>query len=250
MENKDCNTVMNVNIEDLALSSTIVSDTTKNYTTFNDVVNAGKKVNFFNFEKISYNQYLKDWKKLYGEDINEDVIKDIYDNIKIPERSTRGSAGYDFYSPFDFTLSIGANIIIPTGIRFVPIMDSLKNMANKSPHYDVYMPPVCCIVPRSSLGTKYGISLVNTVGVIDPDYCNSDNEGHIMINLEMRGKKEPLRMSFNNKDIYTKKEFPIYSKTEITINAGDKICQGLVLCFTHLNENGATRNGGFGSTGK
>ena len=45
---------------------------------------------------------------------------------------------------------------------------------------------VLLLMPRSSLGFKYGIRLSNTVGVIDADYADSDNEGHIIISMEIR----------------------------------------------------------------
>ena len=38
------------------------------------------------------------------------------------------------------------------------------------------------VFPRSGLGSK-GLVLANTVGVIDADYCDSDNEGHIIVSL-------------------------------------------------------------------
>ena len=40
------------------------------------------------------------------------------------------------------------------------------------------------IVPRSGLGFKYGIRLPNTIGVIDADYAQADNEGHILVAFE------------------------------------------------------------------
>lgn len=45
------------------------------------------------FEKVSFEQFEKDWLKAYPE--TEDV-KSIYDSIKLPVRATVGSAGYDF----------------------------------------------------------------------------------------------------------------------------------------------------------
>ena len=38
---------------------------------------------------------------------------------------------------------------------------------------------VLMLYPRSSLGFKYRLQLNNTVGVIDADYYNATNEGHI-----------------------------------------------------------------------
>lgn len=43
--------------------------------------------------------------------------------------------------------------------------------------------------PRSGLGFKYRMQLDNTVGIIDSDYYNSDNEGHIMAKLTNDGNE-------------------------------------------------------------
>ena len=55
------------------------------------------------FEKVSKEQFTKDWLNCFPESTIE-VIEEIYGNIKLPERKTSGSAGYDFHSPIDFTL--------------------------------------------------------------------------------------------------------------------------------------------------
>lgn len=93
--------------------------------------------------------------------------------IKLPDRATTGSAGYDFYSPISFKLGTGESIVVPTGVRCC--MDSRYVMK---------------IYPRSGLGFKYFVGLANTVGIIDSDYYYSDNEGHIKIKLVNDGKEE------------------------------------------------------------
>ena len=60
------------------------------------------------FEKISLEQYNAD-------------IPDIwcsYDDIKLPQRATKYSAGYDIYSVCDFELKPRQTILMPTGIKF------------------------------------------------------------------------------------------------------------------------------------
>ena len=89
-----------------------------------------------------------------------------YDEIKLPHRATTGSAGYDFYSPISFVLEPRETIKFPTGIR-CQIDDGY----------------VLTIYPRSGLGFKYRLRLDNTVGIIDSDYYNSDNEGHIFVKI-------------------------------------------------------------------
>ncbi len=95
-----------------------------------------------------------------------DLKEDLYDDIILPKRATVGSAGYDFFAPFTFTLNANETIKIPTGIR-VKIDNGW----------------VLCIFPRSGLGFKYRLTLNNTVGVIDSDYYFADNEGHIFIKM-------------------------------------------------------------------
>ena len=117
------------------------------------------------FEKVSYEQFEKDWEKNMGG--SKEEIKAIYDSIKLPHRATKQSAGYDFYAPVDITMDPEDVRLIPTGIR-----------AKIDEGY------VLMLYPRSSLGLKYRMQLNNTVGVIDADYYNADNEGHIMISLK------------------------------------------------------------------
>ena len=95
------------------------------------------------FKKVSLEQYLEAVGKT-----GKEVIKE-YEDIKIPSRGTKYSAGYDFYAPYDFTLAPGETIKIATGIRV--ILDSDKFLA---------------IVPRSGLGFKYRLQLNNTVGKV------------------------------------------------------------------------------------
>ncbi len=164
------------------------------------------------FEKVSYEQFKKDYIDCFNEESDE-KIKEIYDNIKLPKRATKGSAGYDFYSPITFTLKPCETIKIPTGIR-VKIEDGWF-LAN---------------FPRSGLGFKYRLQLNNTVGIIDADYYNALNEGHIMSKLTNDSKE--------NK--------------EVLITAGNGFIQGIFLPFgiTVDDESDEIRTGGFGSTSK
>ena len=121
------------------------------------------------FEKIPfedyYNYYLdqqeKDAKQGNCYDIDRDEIYKEWEDIKLPKRSTSGSAGYDFYTPVDlgFSRYDKRYKLIPTGIRFITDRD------------DIFL--LC--VPRSGLGFKYQLHLANTAGIIDLDY-----EKHIL----------------------------------------------------------------------
>ena len=155
------------------------------------------------FKIVSKSQFEDDVKVLIGGYI------DCYDDIKMPVRATSGSAGYDFYSPISVTLNPGESIKIPTGIR-CKIDDGY----------------VLQIYPRSSLGFKYQMCLLNTVGIIDSDYYNAENEGHIIAGIINRGDKQ------------------------LVINKGDRFVQGIFYKYYLAleQENNTKRHGGFGST--
>ena len=72
-----------------------------------------KIAQFFKVSKENYIQALRGDFPAYDEAAAEKV----YEELKLPMRATRGSAGYDFYAPFSFTLAPGETIKIPTGIR-------------------------------------------------------------------------------------------------------------------------------------
>ena len=117
------------------------------------------------FEKVSYDQFYKDFSE-ENPLISDEEIRRIYDCIQLPKRATVGSAGYDFNSTITAILEPGQSVKISTGIRCR--MDEGW---------------VLKIYPRSGLGFKYRVQLANTVGIIDADYYNAKNEGHIFIKM-------------------------------------------------------------------
>ena len=128
------------------------------------------------FYKVSLARFNKDYKEIFPSEMKYGLtdmeITAVYDSIKMPNRATKFSAGYDIFSPIDFTLKPNETIKLLTGIR-CKMNDDI----------------VLMIYPRSSLGFKYRMMLENTVGVIDSDYFNSDNEGHIFIKFINHGDK-------------------------------------------------------------
>jgi dUTP pyrophosphatase len=46
------------------------------------------------------------------ETLTIDQVEEIYHSIQLPKRATKGSAGYDFYSPIDFELKPRQTITI------------------------------------------------------------------------------------------------------------------------------------------
>ena len=161
------------------------------------------------FEKVTAARFAADWVASFGG--SEAAALAVYDSIRLPKRATTGSAGYDFFMPSAITLAPCQQIRIPTGIR-------------------VRMEPgwVLQCYPRSGLGFKYRLQLNNTVGIIDSDYYNSDNEGHIFAKLTNDSREEQ----------------------SISLQAGDGFMQGIFVEYglTVDDEAAGVRNGGFGST--
>ncbi|MBQ6980390.1 MAG: deoxyuridine 5'-triphosphate nucleotidohydrolase [Clostridia bacterium] len=151
------------------------------------------------FYKVSETEFLKNG------------TKETFDGIILPKRATKGSAGYDFFAPETFSLNPKETIKIATGIR-AKISDGW----------------VLAIFPRSGLGFKYRLTLDNTVGIIDSDYFNAENEGHIFIKMTNLGDKT------------------------LTVEKGKAFAQGVFLPFgiTVDDSCDAERTGGFGSTDK
>lgn len=168
------------------------------------------------FEKVSFEEFKRGCGKysVYG---NDKYLRLIYDNIKLPKRSTKRSSGYDFFYPGIVPINIGKgkSITIPTGIRCIFLEDG----------YDL------SIYPRSGMGFKYRVHLDNTVGIIDNDYFESDNEGHIMVKLSC----DPRHTEF------------------VTIKPGDRFVQGIIREFFLAEGDDEVekqnRDGGMGSTG-
>ena len=131
---------------------------------------------------------------------------------QLPERSTKSSAGYDFYNPVEVTIPAKSLCLVKTGIK----AKFPNNMTLK-------------LYNRSSNPKKKGVFLANGVGVVDADYYgNPDNDGEIGF------------MFYNFTDEPT------------TFSAGDKLGQGIFehyYTLTDEEEITAERVGGFGSTG-
>lgn len=132
--------------------------------------------------------------------------------VILPKRSTKGSAGYDFFIIEDLLVKPGFVELAKTGVKVYMMEDEVLK-----------------IYPRSSLAVKRGLTLPNNVGIIDSDYYgNLNNDGHILIAV----------YNFSDKDVLLKK--------------GDKIAQGIFVKYLTVdNEEDilTTRTGGYGSTG-
>ena len=149
------------------------------------------------FEKVTYSTFA------------EHGTREIYESIKLPRRATSKSAGYDFFAPTKLTVAPNQTVTVATGVRAL-------------------MPDSWCLMiyPRSGLGFKYKLRLNNTVGIIDADYSDSDNEGHIFIRMTNESDK-PLE-----------------------IEQGTAFAQGIFVQYllTEDDDTVERRNGGLGST--
>lgn len=163
------------------------------------------------FKKVS----LPEWKNSQViDELKNSVIEQWYEDLKLPTRATKYSAGYDFFMPYSVQMPPESTIVIPTGIRWVTEPEDMNH--------------VLLLMPRSGLGFKYGLRLSNTIGVIDADYYNSDNEGHIMLKLH-----NP-------------------SSQIVTLGKGTGFVQGIITKYTTVDGDKVTteRNGGMGSTNR
>jgi len=131
--------------------------------------------------------------------------------VEMPVRATKGSAGYDIKTPTDIDLAPGETATVATGLR-CRIDEGW----------------VLLIMPKSGLGFKYRLQLDNTVGVIDSDYYNADNQGHIMVKVTNDSRE--------GKSLH--------------IPAGKAFAQGIFVPFgiTESDCADGERKGGFGST--
>lgn len=169
------------------------------------------------FEKVSFEQYFKDEcpKNISDDNISDfrEALKKEWDNIILPKRATKYSCGYDIVSPVDFNLDEGCVIELSLGIKVELDRDRLF-----------------LIVPRSGSGIRYGIKLLNSLGVIDADYYNNPgNEGHIRAKIKNDGNGGTW-----------------------VVKAGDAILQGIIIKYYTTDDDipGGNRVGGWGSTSR
>ena len=118
---------------------------------------------------------------------------------RTPERSTKNSAGYDFYNPVRIEIppyKLGDNpIMVRTGVKVQMPNDEFLMLVN-----------------RSSNPKKKKLVIPNSMGIIDADYYdNQDNEGEMMF-------------AFYN-----------VSNEAVIIEAGEKLGQGIFIKYGTVN---------------
>lgn len=156
----------------------------------------------FLFEKISKDQWIKD----------SGVAYEYLEKMKMPRRATHRSAGYDFFSAGEIRIPAHTSVMVPTG---------LKCYIEGNYFLGIY--------PKSGIGCKYGLRLLNTVGIVDADYYNNEsNEGHILIHY------------YNPSD------------QDVVIEKGKAYCQAIIQPFGVVVDDNMyekeIRTGGHGST--
>lgn len=146
--------------------------------------------------------------------IKFEKVNRIENDLKLPERSTSFSAGYDFFNPEEVEIQAGQIKYVKTGIKSQFPEDRMLMLCN-----------------RSSNPKKKGLVLVNGVGIVDSDYYNNpDNEGEIAFAF----------MNITNQPV--------------VLQPGEKLGQGIFIKFDMTEDDSVsnphgTRAGGFGSTG-
>ena len=166
------------------------------------------------FEKIGFREFTKDLLD-QGYEVGINEMLQAYDSIKMPERQTEGSAGYDFRTPLEFKIEPGESVIVPTGIRAVFNDDEIGTWCLQ-------------LFVRSSVGHKDGVVISHGTGIIDSDYQFAQNSGDIL-------------MALRN-----------VSDRQAWFKRGARICQGVFLIHGIAENDAAAgkREGGMGSTGK
>ena len=131
-------------------------------------------------------------------------------DLPLPARATPQAAGYDIRSAIEVVLNPGEIRLISTGL----IMELPEGME-------------CQVRPRSGLALKYGITLPNSPGTIDPDY-----RGEVKIIIQNLGSEQ------------------------VTLIRGERVAQLIFSLFqspevSEVKELSSTDRGedGFGSTG-
>ena len=133
---------------------------------------------------------------------------------KTPEYATDGSAAVDIRAALEggeVIIQPGERAMIPTGIAISTGRDDV----------------VAIMAGRSGLGAKHGITLANSIGVIDSDY-----RGEICATLINNGK-EPFKVSDGDR-IAQLMFMPVYQAAFLPVDELDETERG---------------TGGFGSTG-
>ena len=185
-------------------------------------------------------------------------LSTIQADIPLPKRSTAKSAGYDI------------SIIHPLVYKLITVnamgLEEAWNTVKATNQEVFYLPKekknflfptglkacmedrnVLALFIRSSVGVKQEIKLSNQTGIIDADYYNNpDNEGHILVALDIPKRLTPgKKPSIIKDDEYSMARYLQFDGPFL------RICQGIFLDYETTDDDSASgdRKGGLGSTG-
>ena len=91
---------------------------------------------------------------------------------RVPVRAYTGDAGYDLAAAERVMLAPGKRAVVSTGIA-ITVPEGYAGL----------------VLPRSGLATRFGVSLVNTPGLIDPGY-----RGELMVPLINHDREETFEV--------------------------------------------------------
>lgn len=154
-------------------------------------------------------------------------VKLVHPDAKVPEYQTSGAAGFDLAIVEDAVLKWQEPQLCSCGIVIETPRDHFLLLA-----------------PRSSTYKKWGVSLANTIGVVDSDYAGNDD----VIALNLIWTDETLVWTDETQEGLTLDGY------SLKIPAGTRLAQGLFIPvaqtgFQVVKDMTQQTRGGFGTTG-
>jgi dUTP pyrophosphatase len=132
---------------------------------------------------------------------------------RVPIRAYTGDAAYDLAAAEKVVLAPGERAVVSTGIA-IAVPNGYAGL----------------VLPRSGLATRFGVSLVNTPGLIDPGY-----RGELLVPLINHDREETFEV-----------EVGMRIAQLVLVKAAEARFVGVVLLEESADDRG---EGGFGSSG-
>jgi dUTP pyrophosphatase len=132
---------------------------------------------------------------------------------RAPARAHTGDAGYDLAAAERVVLAPGERAVVSTGVA-IAVPDGYAGL----------------VLPRSGLATRFGVSLINTPGLIDPGY-----RGELLVPLINHDRKETFEV-----------EVGMRIAQLVLVKAAEAHFVGVELLEEGADDRG---EGGFGSSG-
>lgn len=138
-------------------------------------------------------------------------FKQLHSNFQLPQRSSDAAGGLDILMPEDGRLKPGEKLMVPLGFAAA-----------------IPRGYIALILPRSGVGAKKGLELINTCGVIDADY-----RGEWLAAMQLKPNQETLNWAAGDRLLQIV-VVPVADITPVLVDELDETSRG---------------SGGFGSTG-